>query len=218
MITETGENLSILIVTETGMDWQTFATWYSFYKNLPEAKVSIICHRNGQTPFVYFQWTKRCNLRVIRDWPFESESTSANWLAAVKRANLTGTVLAVKPYVMALEPFDPKTLERLNEAVWLEDEDVCFMKSPNVDSLLNRYLLEGIITEKVDEPLCYDVKDTESMRCLVNYKKGCGKWIDTAKGCPFSSAAGHVSTGMTANEHMVIELWKRMVPLYGAVA
>lgn len=222
MITETGKNLSVLIVTEPERDWQTFATWYSFYKNLPEARTGIFCYRNGQTPFVLYQWAKRLKVPAIIKNPFTTDkSEQANWLHAVAVAigeKLVGdTLLVVKPLTMALETFDPKVLSRLNESDQVIDEDAWFLRKPDAEGMLNAFYLEEKELERSSERLCPEAKEEENVACLVSYRKGCGKWIDTSKGCPFSSAAGLASTGMTVNEHRIIELWKKMVPLYNAV-
>ena len=70
MISETGKNLSVLILTEVGKDWETFATWYSIYKNLPNSNVSIICQRNEKAPFVLFQWAKRLKIPLLLTNPY----------------------------------------------------------------------------------------------------------------------------------------------------
>lgn len=218
MITETGKNLSVLIVTETGQDWQTFATWYSVFKNLPDAAISIICHRNGDTPFEYFQWIKRLKIDSIRRLKFVSGQNPANTLSAVKMAyehKMVGeNLLVIKPLVMALAILDQKFLGLLNNA-YLE-KDVWFLQKPNINKMMDDYLLEDKL-EIRENRLCFEAKETLNSVCLTSYQKGCGKWINTSIGCPFSSAAGLVSTEMTINETRIIELWQKMVPLYQAL-
>lgn len=222
MITETGKNLSVLIMTEPERDWQTFATWYSVFKNLPDARTAIFCQRNKQTPFVLYQWTKRLKIPTMIKNPFASEPMEQiNWLHAIRAAleeNLIGdTLLVLRPLAMVLEPFDSKLLSRLNQSdLWI-DEDVWFMRRPDLNGMMDAYYLEDKIVQKSTDRLCLEAKEEPSAAALVSYKKGCGRWIDTSKGCPFSSAAGLVSTEMTVNETRIVELWKKMVPLFNAV-
>ena len=68
-----------------------------------------------------------------------------------------------------------------------------------------------------DDKICVDAKLCQDVHPLVTYHKGCGKWIDRSKGCPFSSAGGLVTPDLTVNETRIIELWKKMVPLYQVV-
>jgi hypothetical protein len=222
MISETGRNLSVLIISKTGMDWQTFATWYSFYRNLPEAKVCLYFHRNDEFTTVYFQWAKRLKLPSIKSNFFAEESLDyINWLGAFKKAQDLGYVkqpcLIVKPYVMAVDVFDREFTKNINSKKFWLDECALFIKEQSVEELINNYYLENNQPEKSKEKICVDAKYSNEIHPLVNYKKGCGRWIDTAKGCPFSSAGGLMTSELTANETRVIELWKKMVPLYQAV-
>ena len=84
-VNELGKNLNILIRTETTFDWQTFATWYSFFKNLPEAEICIVCNRNTNAPFQYFQWIKRLKIRHLFQNRF-SEDELLNKIQNLKMA------------------------------------------------------------------------------------------------------------------------------------
>lgn len=220
VITETGKELSVLIVTETDWNWQTFATWYSFYKNLPDAVVRIVAQRNGSTPFVYFQWAKRLNVSCIKKSPF-NDSETLNWLDAgvvcQEKNLLSNNVLIVRPLTMAIDILQPKILESFCQTDQWIDEDMWFLRDPDFKSLLNKAALEENPPKLTSVNLCFEAKNTQDLASFVSYKKGCGRWIDTSKGCPFSSAAGLASTEMTVNEYRIIELWKKMVPLYKAV-
>ena len=146
MITETGKNLSVLITTETGQDWQTFATWYSIYKNLPDAKVAITSARNSETPFQYFQWTKKVNIPVIRHELFDTENEITSRLDAVSKAisqNIIGDhILVIKPLVMIIDVLDESILKIFNSDQHCFDKDVWFLKQPNIPDILNRFFLE----------------------------------------------------------------------------
>lgn len=221
MITETGDGLSVLIVTETGQDWQTFATWYSIFKNLPLAKVAITSARNDQTPFQYFQWCKRLSVPVLRHAQFDPKDKISTQLDAINKALtqkiVTSPVLVLPPLVMAVDVFDQKLLTLLNQERQIIDNDVWFLKEPNMDALMNAYLIDGKFDVVKENSLCVEAKDTEEIHPVVSYRKGCGKWIDTLKGCPFSNANGLMTASMTSNENRVFDLWKRMCNLYSVV-
>lgn len=179
MITETGKNLSVLISTEVGKDWETFATWYSVHKNLPDAKIVIACQRNDQVLFQLYQWAQRLRVPLF----YYNPGTTA--LEEAKRRDLVkDNMLMMFPLTLVTHSFDKKTLELLNAQ---------------------------------REPVFVEAKESDELCCLVSYKKGCGKWLDTLKGCPFSSAAGLATIAMTANENRIIELWKKMCSLYKAL-
>jgi len=221
MITENGNNLSVLIATQTGRDWEAFATWYSVYKNLPNAKVAIVCARNAETPFQYFQWAKKVNVPILRYNLFDENDPIASRMDAIGKAIsqkiIEDTVLVIKDLIMAIDVFDEKLLEQLNSSSQIFDNDVWFLKQPNIPDLMNSYLLDGNTIEIKEKILCSEAKESEDIRSLVSYHKGCGKWIHTLKGCPFSNANGLMTIDMTSCENRIVELWKKMCTLYSVV-
>lgn len=221
MITETGENLSVLITTETGRDWQTFATWYSIYKNLPNAKVSIVCVRNEETPFQYFQWTKKINIPVIRHNLFDKKDPIASRLDSIDKAIsqklINGSILVIRDLIMAIDVFEPELVEKMNSSSQMFDDNVWFMKEPNIPNIMNSHLLDENTIKIQEKCLFSEAKETNEIRSLVSCQKGCGKWIDTLKGCPFSNASGLMNIDMTLCENRIIELWKKMCSLYSVV-
>jgi hypothetical protein len=220
MITETGKNLSVVIVTEVGKDWQTYSTWYSFYKNLPDADMSMVILRNDQTPYQMFQWAKRIQVPHVFDRAM-SHIILLNLLdatrTAIKKMAIGERILIVEPLTMAIDALSPDLLEMFNEDNALfENEGILYLHDQNIDDLLNAIMLyEQSPFEH--QPLAPEAKDTEDLVSLVSYRKGCGKWIDTLKGCPFSNAAGLATATMTANENRIIELWKKMCSLYSTL-
>ena len=222
MISETGKNLSVLIVTNTDLGWQTFATWYSFFNNLPDCKIHIFCYRNESIPFEYYQWAKRLKITCTKNNVFSKECPEfINWLNAINLSEKGGfisqPVLVVRPCVMAIDVLDSVTLEKLNKQNILANEDAWFFKDTNVEQIFNNCALNESEICISETQICYEAKEFADPKSIVCYRKGCGRWIDTAKGCPFSNAGGLVTTEMTANEIKIIDLWKKMVPLYHAV-
>jgi hypothetical protein len=121
---------------------------------------------------------------------------------------------------MVLKPLT-EFLELFNKDHKVERLDyygVCYFTNTTKESLENR------LEQYSHAPplgmmgaLCHEAKLENTPQTIVSYKEGCGKWLNTAKGCPFSNAAGLVSEDMTPNERSVIELWDKMVPVYSAV-
>lgn len=216
MVGTTGSGLSVLILAEPGQNWQAFATWYSFYKNLPEAHVAVVVLRNGNTPFEFFQWAKRLKVPMVCRNPL-SDDPVLNKLDALKHSGLQGSVLIVSPLVAAIDSFDKKTVSVLNKEDEIFENHVWYLQNPNPTALLDAVGLGEKLISNKDDRLCVEAKETESLMSIVSYEKGCGRWINTAKGCPFSSAGGLTCSGMTANETRVNNLWRQMAALYNAV-
>ena len=216
MLTEYGKNLSVLIITEPGQDWQTFATWYSVFKNLPESNVAIASIRNNETPFQLFQWTKRLNIPLFYRKAF-SDQKPLNVLDCIlegRRRKLLGqNILVMESLTMVLEPIT----KYLKSDDVLIDDSVWLLKNPDVDDLMNECTLSETTFKHYNISLCPEVREAENLETFVSCKKGCGRWIHNMKGCPFSNAAGMVSEKMTINENRVIELWKRLCSLYSVV-
>mgnify|MGYP003343594205 CR=1 FL=1 len=222
MITETGKNLSILITTETGKDWETFGTWYSFFKNLPDAKVGITSARNTETPFQYYQWAKRVHIPVIRHDIFNEEDSFMSRLDAVGLALSQKIVeyplLVVDPLIMAIDILDQKFLELLNSSYSIFGKDTWLLNGQNIPDMMHEYMLRDEPTKLEENLLSFEAKETEDITPLVSYKKGCGKWIDKLKGCPFSNVNGLMTEDMTLCEVRIAELWRKMCGLYSVVA
>lgn len=213
---EFGRDLSVVIITETGKDWETFATWYSIFKNLPEAGISIISLRNKETPFCLYQWTKRLNIPVSYQNCFTDGDKIANKLNALQKITFEEQMLVLEPLVVATTPLETNLINLFKNNDFCIDINVWFMRKPNISNLLDQYFLEEN-QFKPNATLSIEAKESESPGCFVSYKKGCGKWINTLRGCPLSNAAGLVTPAMTVNENRVIDLWKRMCSLYSAI-
>lgn len=219
MITETGQGLSVLIVADVLKDWQTFASWYSFYKNLPLATITICALRNGETPFQLYQWTKRLNIPLFFHTSLSPEPTiqMLDCIREAKKRKLVGNeILAIPCFTLAIDVLSQKILNIINsQKVCKSRESAFFVSEIEVADLIDGMMLSD---EKpfAEVELCVEAKEAEKLNSLVSCRKGCGKWIDTSKGCPFSCAAGLTSVEMTANENRIIELWKKMCSLYSA--
>jgi hypothetical protein len=214
MISETGHNLSILIVTEPEKDWETFGTWYSIYKNLPDAQIVLACQRNNKTPFVLFQWTKKLRIPIVHHNKLTKDDTIANTLDSARKLRKSiknKDLMIVFPLTMVLDTPDLEVFSKswINQHAW-------FLQDNDIDILLDQHFLIGDQWE-YDEQICPQAKESEDLSWLINYSKGCGRWIHTLRGCPFSNALGLVNAPMTVNETRVFEMWQKLCPLYNAL-
>jgi len=218
-ITESGENLHVIIITTTAEDWRTFGTWYSIYKNLPDAKVVISCVRNKKVEFQYYQWAKRLNVPLFYT-NAQHNDTFLDRCSVLAQVKLSPQTLVVTPNIMFIDVLDEKFLALLNgEDGLYTDYDLWYVKNQTreqIQSMMDEYALG----EKVPgNPIWMhkEAKETSDLVPVVSYGKGCGKWIDTMHGCPFSNASGLLAEEVTVNEKRIIELWRKMVSLYSAV-
>lgn len=216
MIGNLGQCLSVLIITEVGRDWETFATWYSIKKNLPESTISVACLRNSETPFQMYQWTKRLNIAVRYQNQFDPGDHEANWIDCLEKSCLNKEVLVVAPLVMVISPPEPKDIEMLNNQNSIFGTNAWFLREPNPRKMFNEHFFGK--KPNVSSDFCIECTSSKQLSWIVSCKKGCGKWIDNRKGCPFSNASGLATNEMTINESRIIDLWRRMCSLYSAVA
>jgi hypothetical protein len=224
MINELGENLDVLILTETGEDWQAFATWYSASKNIPQANLMLLCTRNQQVPFQYFQWAKRLNLKhrftdvTNREDPFLETLHKIRFAEQLKWF-INPTLLVIRCPSMFVDVLDDQTLDVLNTSFdILENQHLLVSKIGTYQPLIDAKLLTGNYECEIShECLIHEAKDADITRSITSFSKGCGGWINTMKGCPFSSAGNWMTDDMTVNEIRAIDLWRKMATLYSAV-
>jgi hypothetical protein len=220
MITEFGKNLHILFIADVNEDWQAYSSWYSVYKNLPYATCSLsYFYENDDIPFQLFQWAKRMEIPV---WGTKSSKDSLiNLIWALVRLN-HDRVLIMPAHTMALKPLNEDLLETFNKKdkrfIWdKRGAGFCSLTNRKLIENYDRYIISKEFPILEDESLSFEARETKSSNSLIDYKKGCGKWIDTKKGCPFSSVGGLISTDMTVNEQIIFELWRKTVPLYNSI-
>lgn len=229
MVNELGDNLNVLILTTVGNDWRTFSTWYSIYKNLPDANIELVCERQHQVGFQMYQWAKRLNVPITYTGYLTNNPTHRR-LMALNVAEERGMIgsgkkcLLVDPNVMVLDSLNNEFVTlfnqseskiHINDNIWFIND----IERSDIDNILNEYALSGNLGSKVSnsETLGAEAKDAQKPLVFTTYNKGCGRWIDTMQGCPFSNASGLVTEQVTVNEMRIIDLWRKMVSLYSAV-
>jgi hypothetical protein len=102
-ISSTGDGLTILIACDQldHHDWMSFVSWYSIYKNLPDAKVIIACKR-GQCNYQFGGWTRRCNVEFFQ----HPDDTDPHESAINKKIIFSQDVVQViSPDVMVLDRY-----------------------------------------------------------------------------------------------------------------
>ncbi len=204
MITESGENLDIIIETDESDDWRTFQSWYSVFKNLPDANITVVCNRNKRIEFQYFQWLRRLKINhFYQNMPENRFFTSLNMSRSRKFSENDALIIRCGTMVTSL--LDDSLLKLMSNEKCILNEDVAYVK-------------KDFSTETPNTtPIAFEAKDTENGQCLITFNKGCGRWINSMRGCPFSSANAFVTNNLTVNELRIINLWKQMPPLYSVV-
>lgn len=212
-----GENLNVLILTEPTHDWLAFSSWYSITKNLPEAKIAVICVRNLEVGFQYFQWMKR--LRVPHRFINPADQKIETTLNALLLANQEKLIddgrdtLIISSHVMNLQAMESMP----SQPCWAGANCLWVPKATAevVKGLVDDYMLSDLDLSEVH--FVQEAKEADLAVTFASIYKGCGTWIDTKKGCPFSSAASVMAEDITVNELRIVELWRKMVSLYNAV-
>jgi len=133
MITSTGEGLNILILCDfaPSHDWMGFVCWHSLNKNLPDAKVGILCNRN-RMQWQLFDWTRQCEVEFSLHTPINKENQVS---LALKR---DAPLLILEPDIMAVDDLDPKLLELFSENEKLMGSKLCLdAKDEDVSSFVS---------------------------------------------------------------------------------
>lgn len=227
MISNTGENLDVVILTRTAEDWRSFACWYSVMKNLPDAKVFLLCNRTTKVEFQFYQWAKRLRIPHTYSNPFCNEPIGDR-LFNLGTATLHGfnrnAALLLDYSCVVVDSLDDAWLSLFNDPGprFFLDVNVAVARQIDrtlLDKMTNQFMFtgkfEGLPVEVKN--LTSDAKEAADLISIVTTNKGCGRWIDTMKGCPFSNAEGLLADDMTVNELRVIGLWRKMVALYSTV-
>lgn len=221
MIEKTGGGLQVVIATKSGLDWQTFACWYSLHKSLPDAEVVIVINRTTTVDWQYYQWAKRLRVpHIFQNAVFERQHAHYLQTASLCATDTLGT-LVVSPWVMFVNPLNDHLHELFNDDMHVHTYDAhCMFLRYRGTQAFNKAIDDVMlgVSTATESLIAHEAKDHSDPWPIISNYKGCGKWIHTMKGCPFSSATGMTGHDMTCNEWKIIEQWRRMVPLYNAVS
>lgn len=181
--------------------WMSFLAWYSFYRNLPEAKVAVACNRLLMKHQL-FDWTKRCNvpfaLRKV-DTPL----SHAKYL--IEKNILSFPLLIFQPDVVALREIQNPSL--------FEGDSFSTHKATFLTEVIDP-------AEKPSISLVFDVKG-QDFETFMTYENGWGKFVTSTwinkEIHPITPLWKYEDVNMTANERRLAELWKDFTPLFLAV-
>ena len=147
----TGNRLNILIssVYSLANDWQTFAAWYSIYRNLPDAEVQVMCARDLPTNPA-FEWPYRCGVNFFQHknvgkkigCPYLNKLYAS--YIALKEDFVQQPLMVIDADVMAVRSFSKETLDSLNDPSvnYALSHPVWFFKELSLEraaDTLNRY-------------------------------------------------------------------------------
>ncbi len=204
-ITSNGDRLNILITCDYSIhdDWMSFASWYSVYKNLPDAKSALLCARDLKDGYASYNWPYRCDISFFQHENV-GKHTGSQYLnklyatyVALKEGILTQPLLVADCDVMTLTTLSEDVLDKIN------DPDVTFGVSGPVwyfngqsletfVSVLHKYAevqdrkctdmqkVLSALTEYMGEPetiidLCNDCVSQEP-NVMSHYSNKCGRF------------------------------------------
>jgi hypothetical protein len=192
-ISPTGEGLNILIACDyvPHHAWMSFLCWYSITKNLPDAKITVACHRRLMKHRLY-DWTRQCKVPFVLH---KADADQAQVALELKNASLP--LLVVPPDTVCVRDFEESGF------------------SPNVISEEKVYRLEdvgGLLCDCKEEKPCPFVRYTEGWGKFVT-----ASWIHRLD-CPFVSDRRYIYGSMTANELRIGKFWSAVTHLFQTVA
>ena len=149
----------------------TFASWYSIYRNLPDAEVCVLCAREIQGDRIPFNWPYRCDIRY-----FQHENIGNRYSCPALNKPYAACValsqdLVQEPFfiidcdMMALRPITGNLLEQLN------DPNVTFGSNKSIwyfQSQGRERFVEALNTFKdVEDKTCGDEQKISEMMTRV---------------------------------------------------
>lgn len=189
-INSTGDGLNILIICDyvSHHNWMSYFCWYSINKNLPDAKVFVMCNRNLMQYEDLFAWTKKCNIPL----KFCKSADLDTNINLAMQSFVSKPVLVVNPDSVCVRDFDEANInqECFKEINKLDDKFACDCKE--------------------ERPCCFVTysKGWGNFNTL--------SWINKTK-VPFFSGI-HFNKGiLTSNEIRIGQLWNAATPLFRAV-
>jgi hypothetical protein len=236
MINSKGKSLSVVISCNYGFvsNWMAFSAWYSISKNLPDAKVSILCARDTIN-MQLFDWVNKtdANFFVHANYGKKLNNPKLNKIYATYVALKNGLVetpcLVMDADTVATRELTGATLKGLggaeyavssSDAVWYF-ENQTHEKFTEVLNNGDPYDLRKTFGEPlIVDDLCREAREQE-MGVFVKYGLGCGKFLrenyESVFSYPFSEK-GLRNADMTVNERRVFELWAQMNMAFEALS
>lgn len=115
-ISKFGQNLNFIIGCDYTRqhDWMSFLTYYSIYKNLSEAQVTLLVNRHD-VKYSLFLWAKRCKVPLLLHKPTDKITQMSYVSCNAHKFYLTPEYICVRDFEQA--DFNPNILieEKNNE-------------------------------------------------------------------------------------------------------
>lgn len=232
MISDTGENLNVLIVSEASVpnEWMSYAAWYSFFKNAPDANVAISCQRTHKRIHQLMNWANRLKVNYEYHDKFSKDNKVINRFHSVACALNRGLVkfplLVIDAEVLLIRELEVGVLDQTKKFARDNKDKVWFFGDfhpKDLESVFDEYAtgkIDLIDSTDSDDRLLHGTK--ENVGFLITIEDGMGRfdtrtWIDKSKGCPFGKAFRFHKDEMLTNEKRVLELWGRMASLFKTI-
>ncbi|MEI8270966.1 MAG: hypothetical protein WCG45_06400 [bacterium] len=187
MISSTGENLSILISCDYSINqnWMTFLSWYSLYKNLPDAKVYVICDRNSMNSLI-FEWTKKCGIyfEIVKPMSLEEK---VNHLI---KKGFGESLVVINSSTLAIRDFEEADFD------------------PNELYQKVSYMSESLCCDAKDNKYCVFADYSKGWGKFVPEL-----WINKINS-PFSNENKYALGDLTINEIRIGKLWNSVAHLF----
>lgn len=187
-----GNGLSVLLLCSHRLhhDWMSFLCWYSFQRNLPECRFSVVCSRQ-EIKYTLFSWTKRAGVPLAMTHHAGQDEMigfgTARGMCSTPLLVVTPDILCVRDFCGSEFPL--KGNVRKGGFVFVSDHGA---EASEDDSLWER-------------------SDSDKACSFVSISDGWGNfrtnsWIDRV-GNPLSLHRP-VSQGLGANDGKIAEVWR----------
>lgn len=200
MISETGDNLNIVLIVDylPHHHWMAFLSWYSFNKILPDAKFFVICNRSLMSVGL-FEWAKSCDLFFTI---LKKNSVENHVKYLLDKQLLNYPILTITPEILALRELDENYIK--------------FFDAPRLISKKIQ-IINQLDSYGTEENLYVDAKENKICP-FVSYENGWGKfclleWENKNK-YPFSPFLKYLRGDVSINEIRINELWNSVTPLF----
>ncbi len=207
VISPSGNGLSVLIHSNYNhhANWMAYASWYSIYKTLPEAKVAIAVGRASSIQHYYYHWVYRCgdlryllhkNIGEKMGLPYLNKIYST--YVALKEGLVKQPLVVIDYETMAVNDLSMDVVSKLNKvdfasskscdevplgSIWYFNRQPLEKLAEVINTIrtlrgrenLDRLALSKVYGTSVIDDLGNDVKE-HGLTVFANYGNGCGNF------------------------------------------
>lgn len=183
----------------------SFAAWYSIYKNLPDAIVSVLCARDLKKGYASYNWPYRVNVKffqhanVGKQFGYSYLNKLYGTYVAIKEEIVEQPLLVVDCDAMCLRSFEEDIVNILNEEniSFASNGPLWFFRDKKLEDFVSainnfkqfhdaandktsRSICEHMLGAAMGEPefipgLCNETRDP-NITSFTHYSRGCGKF------------------------------------------